>query len=483
MALISNEELNQTVAHEPQQETSKDGQIEVETDEGENLCEDESRPPESDWIISINKNLDKAEEDHMACSWKKRSIYRIPHYLKDGKEKACVPQIVSIGPFHHGDERLCEKDKDKWRGLVCMLKRNNQRIEEYLDAVTKVEEKARACYEATIDMCNEKFIEMMVLDGCFVIELFWGFFYGFDKLGYTHDDPVFSSSRSSMDIIRRDMILLENQIPLFILDLLFCLQLGQPDRIGLLAKLALQFFYSLKPTDCPLYCLSWTRLEFDPLPLEGELHCLELFRRSLLYPRPKPVATQQSSQTGLQFIHCVTELRKKGIKFRNGEVEGFWNIRFKDGILEIPRLVIGDETPPLFLNLIAFEQCHFNCGNDITSYLIFMDNLINSAEDVGHLHDCGIMEHWLGSDTEVADLFNKLCKEVVLVGGHSYLSGLSKDVNTYSGNKCNGYIASLKLKYFSNPWSIISLIAAIILLVLTLAQTLYAVFGYYRPGF
>ncbi|KAK2633061.1 hypothetical protein EUGRSUZ_L00680 [Eucalyptus grandis] len=252
------------------------------------------------------------------------------------------------------------------------------------------------------------------------------------------------------------MILLENQIPLFILDLLFCLQHGRPDQYGVLAKLALRFFSSLRPTDCPLNCLGRARLEFDLLPLEGELHCLEL----------------------LQFLHCVTELWKKWIKFKNGEVESFQNIQFKDGTLEIPRLVILDTTRSLFLNLVAFEQCHFNCGNDITTYLFCMDYLIDSTENVRHLHDCGILRHGLRSDAEVTDFFNQICKEVALVDGRGYLSDLTKDDNTYSGNKWNGWIAILKLKYFSNPWSIISLIVAFIFLLLILTHIVYGVFGY-----
>ena len=63
------------------------------------------------------------------------------------------------------------------------------------------------------------------------------------------------------------------------------------------------------------------------------------------------------------------------------------------GTLKIPPLVIDDGTRTLFLNLIAFEQCHLNSGNVITSYVMFMDNLINSPEDVGHLHDRKIIEH------------------------------------------------------------------------------------------
>lgn len=183
-----------------------------------------------------------------------------------------------------------------------------------------------------------------------------------------------------------------------------------------------------------------------------------------------------------QLIHCVTELKEAGIKFKKRKTDRFWDIKFKDGKLRIPRLLIHDGTKSLFLNLIAFEQCHLDCSNDITSYVIFMDNLINSPEDVGYLHYRGIIEHWLGSDAEVADLFNRLCQEVVFDINNSYLSLLSEEVNRYYNHRWNTWCASLRHNYFSNPWAIISLVAAVVLLLLTLAQTYYGIYGYYRPA-
>ncbi|KAK2633044.1 hypothetical protein EUGRSUZ_L00652 [Eucalyptus grandis] len=232
-------------------------------------------------------------------------------------------------------------------------------------------------------------------DNCTSADLVSGYSKGFDVLGYTPDDPVFSSSRSSTHFILQDMILLEKQIRLFISTAVL-LQHGRPNQHGVLAKLALR------------------------------------------------------------------------IKFINREVESFTYIQFKDGTLNIPRLVILEMATSLFLNLGAFEQCHFNCSNDITTYMFFMDDLIDSTEDVRHLHDCGIIRHGLKSDAEVADFFNQICREV--------------DVHTYSSNTWNGWIAILELKSLCNPWSIISLIAAFILHLLTLTRTLYGVFSYYRLG-
>ena len=110
-----------------------------------------------------------------------------------------------------------------------------------------------------------------------------------------------------------------------------------------------------------------------------------------------------------------------------------------------------------------------------------MDNLINSSEDVSYLHHCGIIEHWLGSDSEVADLFNRLCKEVVFDPQDSYLSQLSSEVNRYYSRKWNSLKATLRHKYFNNPWAYFSFFAAVTLLVFTFSQSFYAIYAYYKP--
>lgn len=489
-------EQAQQLLQKQQQQPSESLQIVLRNDA--KSCEEEDNPPESEWVISIKEKLEQAGQDDAASSWAKLCIYRIPHYLKEGDDKAYIPQIVSLGPYHHGKRRLRQMDRHKWRALYQILRRTNHDINLYLDAVKELEERARNCYEGSIALSSNEFVEMMVLDGCFVLELFRGATEGFKQLGYPRNDPIFAM-RGSMHSIQRDMIMLENQLPLFILDRLLGIQLGNPDQKGLVAKLTLQFFDPLMPTDEPLTKSDMNKLEsslgyaatFDPLSDQGGLHCLDVFRRSLLrrglQPEPRiwikrwSHGNRVADKRRQQLIHCVTELRESGIKFKKRKTDRFWDIKFKNGILKIPRLLIHDGTKSLFLNLISFEQCHLDCSNDITSYVVFMDNLINSHQDVGYLHYCGIIEHWLGSDDEVADLFNRLCQEVVFDINDSYLSHLSEDVNRYYDHRWNAWRASLKHNYFGNPWAIISLIAAVVLLLLTSAQTFYGIYGYYNP--
>ncbi|KAI3986942.1 hypothetical protein MKX01_039877 [Papaver californicum] len=464
--------------------------------------EEESNSPDYEWVISIKDKLQQARQDEDSGSWAKLNIYRIPKCLRnDDDNKAYVPQTVSLGPYHHDRKKLKDMNRHKWRSLHQVLKRTGHDIKLYLNAIKELEEKTRSCYEGPINISSNDFVEMMVLDGIFAIELFRGVAGGFHHLGYARNDPVFAM-RSFMHSIQRDMIMLENQLPLFILDKLWGLQVGDPDQKGFVAKLVIRFFDPLTPTDEPLRKVDMTKLEsslgmnhtttFDPLTEHEGLHCLDVFRQHLLrtgavvapriWIKRKSHTARVADKRRQQLIHCVTELRESGIKFRKRKTDRFWDIKFKNGILRIPRLLIHDGTKSLFLNLIAYEQCQIDCRNDITSYVIFMDNLINSPEDVGYLHYCGIIEHWLGSDAEVADLFNRLCQEVVFDINDSYLSGLSEQVNNYYDSKWSTWRASLKHNYFNNPWAIVSFLAAVILLCLTLAQTFYGVYGYYRPN-
>ncbi|CAN6240068.1 unnamed protein product [Urochloa humidicola] len=403
-------------------------------------------------------------------------------------------------------------DRHKWRALHHVLKRTGHDVTAYLSAVRALEDRVRACYEGrAAGMGSNDLAECLVLDGTFVLELFRGALDGgkgfVDDLGYSRHDPVFAM-RGAMHAVRNDMILLENQIPLFVLDLLLGIQMGNPEQTGAVASLAVRFFDPLMPTDAPLLRKDRTKLEssvgaaaeavFDPLS-DPMLHCLDVFRRSLLraglQPMPPPPARlwlrkwsglrRVADKRRQQFVHCVSELREAGIRCRRRNTDRFWDIKFDNGVLQIPRILIHDGTKSLFLNLIAFEQCHSDIatpgGNNITSYAIFMDNLINSAEDVKYLHDRGIIEHWLGSDAEVAELFNRLCDEVVFDINDSYLSGLSDQVNRYYEYKWSTWVASLQHNYFSNPWAIVSVVAAVFLLLLTTMQTFYSVYSYYRP--
>jgi len=154
---------------------------------------------------------------------------------------------------------------------------------------------------------------------------------------YDHNDPVFAV-RGSMHSIQRDMIMLENQLPLFVLNRLLELQPGTQNQTGLV-ELVVRFFIPLMPT-------AETLTENSPPRgvSNGELHCLDVFHRSLLFPRSSGKANySRVADKHLQrVIPTVTELRDAGFKFKLNKTDRFWDIKFSNGYLEIPGLLIHD---------------------------------------------------------------------------------------------------------------------------------------------
>ncbi|KAF8393993.1 hypothetical protein HHK36_020195 [Tetracentron sinense] len=498
----------------------------------ENNREGKEHLTTSNWVINIKGKLDQVPRYGMDA-WLNHSIFRVPNNLKDVEREAYIPQLVSIGPYHQGKARLKEMEKHKWRLLKQALERTGHQVEFYYEAMSTLEEKMRRCYAQPFENIDSlEFVEMMLLDACFVVELLNASDKGFTNCGYSWGDPIFTS-RGALPCIKRDMLMLENQIPLFVLDHLYTLTCN-PDETNSLRQLSLQFFDSVIPGCQNLHpqatnseepvlhllhvvhgCLRPSSKAIFPRNLRPQvstqkrgqticfprLHLLHVVRQCLLptskatFPcNPRPQGrTQERAQTicsptpvevckehqPQQLGHSVMMLRGSGVRFQKKDSRNFMDIEFKKGILYIPPLVIHDSTMSIFLNLMAFEQCYTNCSNHFTSYIRFMDGLINSHRDVEYLRYKGIIDHKLGSEQEVARLVNKFCKEIAFDIGDCYLSGVYDGVNEYFDQKWHVWRAILKQEYFTNPWAIVSILAASILLGLTLFQTIYTVITYY----
>ncbi|KAF6170940.1 hypothetical protein GIB67_014757 [Kingdonia uniflora] len=445
-----------------------------EEEEKMSLLDKISSIPKSDWLINIQEKLDQVPPLEGSSSWLNNCIFRVPENLREIEPKAYIPQVVSIGPYHRGKACLKFMERHKWRLLRHVIERTGHSLELYLEAMAELEEKTRRCYANSTKVSNSReFIEMMLLDACFILELLRVSVKGFIYCGYSWGDPIFTC-RGVLPSIQRDLLKLENQLPLFVLDRLFSLTCEADETITV-TNLALQFFESV---GCEKIDHSLAHAN------EPGLHFLHVVRQSLL-PSPKatfgcaPIMIDHQAQL---MMHCVSSLKDSGVKFRKKKSEKFMDIEFKNGFLYIPPLVIHDSTKAIFLNLMVFEQCYPHCSNHVTSYISFMDGLINCPRDVGHLRFQGIIDHGLGSEEEVAGLFNKLCKEIAFDINDCYLSGVSAEVNKYFDRRWHTWRATLKHEYFSNPWAILSLLAAILLIFLTLAQTFYTVLAYHFPS-
>ncbi|XP_071690666.1 UPF0481 protein At3g47200-like [Rutidosis leptorrhynchoides] len=396
------------------------------------------------------------------------SIFKVPQTLIDVNGKSYEPHIISVGPFHHGQPHLKMIEEHKWRFLRQLLNRTSVKgtvLEDYLKAVQPLEITARECYSGTVPYSTDEFIEMMVLDGCFVIELLRKFG---GLVEFEDYDPLIRMSWI-VSFFLRDLIRLENQIPYFILECLF--ELTKTEASPTLATLALNFFNLA--TQRPDHVLEkYAHVEAK--------HLLDLLRSTFLpHELEKPI--KPDNRPPPHVIHSISKLRRAGIKLKTWEAESFLVVDFKRGVIHMPTISIDDFMSAFLLNTVAFEQCHSGCSKHFTTYVTLVDCLINTSKDVSYLCDSNIIENYFGTDAEVATLFNNMGKDISFDIDDCYMARLFDDVNRHYHTGWHVQVASLKYTYFNTPWSFVSALAAFVLLLLTVAQTFYTILSYVRP--
>ncbi|KAL6897793.1 hypothetical protein ACP4OV_006752 [Aristida adscensionis] len=120
-----------------------------------------------------------AQQEDAAATEQHRTVVR---HHRDASRDAYTPGLVAIGPLHAGDaerRRLRPGHRLKMAYLHSLMSRGRPDpaqhlavVQGYIRAVAAREREARAMYAAedVDDICAEDFVQMLVLDGCFIIE-------------------------------------------------------------------------------------------------------------------------------------------------------------------------------------------------------------------------------------------------------------------------------------------------------------------------
>ncbi|KAK8946351.1 putative UPF0481 protein [Platanthera zijinensis] len=358
-----------------------------------------------EWIIDLTKQLESPPPSTDNELWT-TSIYRVPKILTDVNSQAYEPKLASFGPYHHDRRHLRPMEKHKHRALIQFLRRigrASKSPEDVLVAMKRVEPSLRFSYDSlqTEDdgvWTKDEFLKVMITDSCFALEVM-------EQRGYHSHDPVFGRHRKNYVIpdLKRDMLLMENQLPLLALTTL------------------------------------------------------------------------------ADMVLSATKLRDAGISFCRSATKNFNDISFVGSKLSLPLLEIDDTTESLMLNLMVLERLHATAGNEVTAFVFFMNGLINTTDDVDLLRTEEIIKGWVGCDNNIAAMFNRISKEATLVVFRDdILIDVTHTMNDYCKKKKHKWRASFVDTYLKNPWVLFSLIGGLVLLGLTIVQTIYTVMPYYN---
>ncbi|VVA15404.1 PREDICTED: UPF0481 [Prunus dulcis] len=437
------------------------------------------------------------------------AIYQVPERFRNGNEQHYKPRVVPIGPYHSYHGSFPQMQSYKLKYVEAFTSRNGLGfIDQCLGFVRSCEIRARRYYVEPIDLSSDDFSELMLVDAIFVLELILR--YQFPQ--YIDDgDRIYHKPRMIADVFLDVVLLIENQIPFFLLE-------GLYDLVDSRYKGDLSFFVDLtheflkgyvKIDDFPgdhapvprvdhgvKHFVDFIRYYYLPPPaVEGENHDRPMEGENHDRPRegenpgvhprveeipPSVTVLDEGENSGVhprveEIPPSVTVLDDAGVQFVTRRTTFSLDIQFNNGSLIIPNFRVDDWTETLFRNLIAFEQCHDHQMKYISQFIFLMGGMIKTSKDVDLLIGHGIISSMLGSNDDLSTLFNCIGQGVAVNSKTYRYLDLSQRLNAYCKARWHRWKAILNRDYFNTPWKLASTIAAIILLVLTLIQTVCSI--------
>ena len=146
--------------------------------------------------------------------------------------------------------------------------------------------------------------------------------------------------------------------------------------------------------------------------------------------------------------------------------------------LNLPPLIVYDGTEDVLRNLLAYEQT-FKDGGKFTMYAAIMDSLIDTQEDLAILTKPKVLENNLGSDEKLIQMWNEMCTNVYYEPCKEWKE-MIHEINTHNSSRWRRLSVEFYQTYLSRPWLMASVIAAFVLLSLSILQTVYSILAYYK---
>ncbi|XP_040991364.1 UPF0481 protein At3g47200-like [Juglans microcarpa x Juglans regia] len=432
-------------------------------------------PGRKEFIIDVSPAIEPGQ-------WPECCIYRVPELLRRVEKEAYTPKLVHIGPLHYSMQQPKDIEIQKLRYLKEFCERTKKSQNDLAGIIQSDELKIRHCYSETFDQINsEEFVKMILLDAIFIIE----FILRSQNAVGSYKDHILSKPCLA-HYIEHDLILLENQLPYFVLKKLYNFALDveknqqgkAPDPF---LKLACNFLLQ-KP---------------DAVTEENEVkHLTDLLRT--YYNLPHLSSKSFESADRFYQVCSATKLDEVGVKFKLAPAtSGLLDIKFKkkykyldwcpcltftwllaclpwlkcfaclelmQPLFEMPRLVIDDVTEGIFRNIMALEQCHYPMEAHFCNYVILLDYIINDEKDIELLVEKKIIVNMLGSHTAAAAFFNKLCLQIV-TNGRSCYAEVIKGLRTHYDDHWSRIMATMARVYFGDFWRGAATVIGLILLV------------------
>ncbi|KAK9048527.1 hypothetical protein SSX86_032508 [Deinandra increscens subsp. villosa] len=399
-------------------------------------------------------------------------IYTVPSRLRDVSLSSFTPRVVSIGPIHRGRANLkLMQDKkatylDELLTEVCSPERGSRadiltRCEKKVsDSIKEIKRYYFGKYFMKDGYSDDKLVQIMVMDACFILQFINKLFKAGDEL---YENRLRSRS------VGVDLVLLENQIPFFVLKDIYevTFETLKPPPHSLTEMLH-ELLERVNPFAEKLNIDTVGNLSDERTP--PLYHIL-----GILHEFYKPERTERPIITAIPAAYSAVELHKVGVRFRpNKDKKFLMAVKFQHSLhkptLKMPRVLIDNFFEVIMRNLIAYEQYSTPVKNYATSYAMAMDMIVATPGDVAKLVKSNVLVNNLGSNEKASYMINNICKDVTFPDFY-YIESWERTKKYYNSWYKIPWVFTRK--YCSTPWKAIALLAAVIVFSIAIIQFIF----------
>ncbi|KAI5057073.1 hypothetical protein GOP47_0028891 [Adiantum capillus-veneris] len=219
-------------------------------------------------------------------------------------------------------------------------------------------------------------------------------------------------------------------------------------------------------------------------------HKLSFLYHLLYCYRPIPEWCSAIISDGEPSLSQASRLVRCGVKFQ-ATADDVIYFDPAEWVLWLPKITLSSTTVRALHNLLAYEATR-SADHPVASYVHLMHSLIDTAEDVRILTDAGIIcNNQLGRHEEIASIWKKLRLSAPHADQSPYtephkaviaeLRAVMAKLGPALKSRWKVWKENFLEEYWrKKPWLVVSVVAGAFLLILAIMQTIYTILAYFK---